>query len=183
MKLKVIGLLLGGLILGIFLGFLVSWSSGKSTSTQTNGTGNQPFPSQGLPFADFELGALKGPSVKLTQFRGLPVIINFWATWCGPCKEEMPLLQKTYADLGGKLVILGVNVQESPDIVSPFVSQYGITFPILLDQDGMLENRFAVRGYPTSFFIDPKGVLQAQHIGELSGDLLAGYLKMIGVSR
>jgi thiol-disulfide isomerase/thioredoxin len=162
---------------------VITWSSGRLTKSSAQPSAALPFPSEKLPFADFELQNLEGTKIHLSQYRGKAVIVNFWATWCEPCKAEMPLLEKAYLTYSGDLTILGVNVMERPEIVSPFLTQYGITFPILLDRDGAIENRYAVRGYPTSFFVDRDGVLQAQHIGELDDTLLAGYLQLIGVPK
>jgi thiol-disulfide isomerase/thioredoxin len=175
--------LLGGFIIGAVIGFMVLWNrhpefrlqdvTGSITGTVKN--------IKTLPFSDFELNTLDGQQIKLSDFKGRPVLVNFWATWCDPCKEEMPLFEQVYSTNNVNLMVIGVNAQEDPAIVKPFVEQYRLTFPIAMDRNGDVEKLYAVRGYPTTFFIDANGVLQAQHIGQLNDNLLKNYLKLIGV--
>ncbi|RPJ42604.1 MAG: TlpA family protein disulfide reductase, partial [Chloroflexi bacterium] len=107
--------------------------------------------------------------------------INFWATWCPPCKEEMPLLERYGKKYAGKLVILGITSNEQPEVVEPFVKGMGLTFPILVDHEGAIADRFYVNNYPYTFFVDGEGILRGQHIGIIKEDQLVRYLKMIGL--
>jgi len=176
-KLKAIVFMLGGLVLGGILGFLVLMN-GSPTQTTTR----QPLPpTVGSPAEAFELSMMGGEMQKLEDLRGKAVLINFWATWCPPCKEEMPLLDRYAKMYNGELMILGINYEEGERIIEPFVSQAEITFPILLDQNGKVADLYFVKNFPTTFFIDPDGTIRAQHVGLLTEDLLVRYLKTIGI--
>jgi len=125
----------------------------------------------GRPAPAFQLQSLAGGAVSLADYKGRPVIVNFWATWCEPCKQEMPALQAE-ADATPDLVVLGVDNVESAVKVRPFVEQLGLRFPILLDQDGSVVERYQVTGLPTTFFIDRAGVLRSIYRGPLTPDTL-----------
>ncbi len=160
-----------GLVIGVSLGatILVSGSSAQSG------------PIIGARVDDFTLAGLQTPSIRLSDFQGKAVLLNFWATWCIPCKEEMPLLQK-YADQhGANLVVLGIDSEEQAPDVKTFLEANNIHFPIALDFSGEITRRFQVNGLPTSFFIDPNGILRGEHIGALQENLLAVYLRGVGV--
>ncbi|HVA25128.1 MAG TPA: TlpA disulfide reductase family protein [Chloroflexota bacterium] len=125
----------------------------------------------GRPAPAFELQTLDGSNTSLAAYRGHPAIVNFWATWCEPCKKEMPALQAASA-AHPELVVLGVDNVESAVKVKPFVDQLGVRFPILLDQDGSVMERYQVTGLPTSFFIDRSGALRSLYRGALTPDTL-----------
>ena len=169
--------LLAGLLLGVALGALVLMS-GPSRA----GTRERQLPiTVGSVAPDFSLAQLGGKPLKLSDLKGKPVVVNFWATWCPPCKEEMPLLQRYSSQFGEQMILLGVDYAEQEPVVQDFVDQMGITFPILLDSDGAVSNLYYVRNYPTTFFIDAEGVVRAQHLGLLTEDSLQKYLKTIGL--
>lgn len=141
----------------------LSCSAGQNTARGTE-IGNMA--------PDFQLDNLDGQSVSISDFRGKPVLLNFWASWCPPCRSEMPFFQDTFtnkkwAEEG--LVVLAIDIGESPSTVSKFVDKYGLTFPVLLDitQDVSLE--YYVRAIPTSFFIDRDGIIREIKIGAFSG--------------
>ncbi len=119
----------------------------------------------------FQLPSLDGPAVSLADYRGRPVIVNFWATWCEPCKQEMPALQAEAAS-HPDLVVLGVDNVESAVKVKPFVAQLGVSFPILLDQDGSVVERYQVVGLPTTYFVDRAGTLRSIYRGPLTPETL-----------
>ncbi len=115
---------------------------------------------------DFTLYNLKGQSHALSDYRGKIIFLNFWATWCGPCRAEMPSMQKLYESWDSdKFVMLAVNVGESQGAVSKFVEKNGYTFPVLLDQDGKVSKKYLIRGIPTTFIIDEKGRVAAKIVG------------------
>jgi len=123
---------------------------------------------QGDLAPDFTLTELNGRDMSLSDLRGQAVILNFWATWCFPCREEMPLLDKEYqAKKEDGLVVVGVNVGESPTQVQEFVDEIGVTFPIWLDQSQQVSRRYRVFGLPSTFFIDREGVIQSFYLGQL----------------
>ncbi len=103
-----------------------------------------------------------------SQWRGKTVVVNFWATWCEPCREEMPSLERLRARLGGKAFeVVAVNVGESPERVARFTRDVPVTFPIVYDRDSTTAKRWKVRGYPTSYVIGPDGRIRYYFVGEL----------------
>jgi thiol-disulfide isomerase/thioredoxin len=119
----------------------------------------------------------------LSDLAGRPVVINFWATWCGPCRVEMPMLEKYHNQLGSELVILAVNVREAERSVQAFSDELGLDFPILLDENSMVSDLYRIQGLPTTYFIDSKSRITAVHIGVLSEKDMDGYLEKVGLSR
>lgn len=117
---------------------------------------------------NFTLKSRSGKNIKLSELRGRVVMINFWASWCGPCRREMPVLEKLYKkykSLG--FVILGVNVDDKPEQAEYFLKQVKISFPILFDRDKKISEKYAVTAMPSSFFIDRDGILRSEHKGYL----------------
>ena len=104
----------------------------------------------------------------LSELRGGPVILNFWATWCVPCRREMPLLQKLHNE--GKIIIIGINLQENKKTIEEFVKELNITFPIVLDKDGGIEASYNVLIKPLTYFIDENGVIVDKKFGELNSE-------------
>ncbi len=145
--------------------FIAGCSSPSTTSAPVEGTqvgGRAP---------DFTLPDLEGQSVSLSDFRGSPVFINFWASWCGPCEAEMPYIQEIYEGWTGKppsVSILAINIGESAATVEGFMERLGLSFPVLLDASQDVTLKYNVRAYPTSFFIDKNGIIQALRIGAFS---------------
>ncbi|MBI4926182.1 MAG: TlpA family protein disulfide reductase [Anaerolineae bacterium] len=171
-------LLAGGLCVGLIIGGIVLFSFPNSQSP----TRNTP-PTTGSPAANFQLEDLQQNKVSLEDFKGQPVVLNFWATWCPPCREEMPLLQATSQRLSGEAHFIGVDYYEDRATVAEFVAQNGITFPILLDFNGKVSDLYYVQSYPMTFFIDSEGVLRAMHIGQLDESLMTKYLKTVGLTQ
>lgn len=120
----------------------------------------------------FELKDLEGKKVSLADFKGKVILLNFWATWCAPCKAEMPSLENLYRNLKGKgLVVIGVSVDNSEKTVHSFVKEKGITFPILLDKGKEVSfDDYGVIGLPVTFLIDKKGVIVDKVFGERQWD-------------
>lgn len=126
---------------------------------------------------NFELEALDGTEVSLSQYRGNVVLINFWATWCPPCRAEIPDIEDAYrARKDEGLVVLGVSVEESHSSVVPFVELAGMTYTVLLDELGQVYSTYRAPGLPMSILVDRNGVMQARHIGQLSRAQLDEYL-------
>ncbi|AOM12259.1 MULTISPECIES: redoxin domain-containing protein [Bacillus cereus group] len=122
---------------------------------------------------DFELTKLDGTNVKLSDLKGKKVILNFWATWCGPCQQEMPDMEAFYKEHKENVEILAINYTPSEkgggeEKVSNFVKEKGITFPILLDKNIDVTTAYKVITIPTSYFIDTKGVIQDKFIGPMT---------------
>jgi len=152
-------------------------ASGQNTQPSQGGFGTSPT---GSPAQDFTLRTLDGQTVKLSDFRGHPVVINFWATWCGPCQAEMPLLSKMYGEeKDNGVIVLAVDVQETPSIVQRYADQKQLPFTVLLDQSGAITGQYRVRAYPTTFFVDANGVVQSWQVGALSQTTLSRHLDRI----
>lgn len=118
-------------------------------------------PAVGMQVEDFQLTDLNGNTQSLSQYRGKIVLLNFWATWCKPCTTEMPAMQATYDKLRDKdFVVLAVNELEDDAKVREHITQYGHTFPVLMDRDNKVANQFGVFGLPVSVFIDQQGRVQ-----------------------
>jgi peroxiredoxin len=144
---------------------------GGSESTLAAGIG------QGNRAPNFQLQTLDGQEVSLEEYRGSVVLLNFWATWCAPCIEEVPALEAAYrARQADGFVVLGVNFQESPQDIEPFVEALDVSYPILLDTNGQVMKTFRAAGLPVSLLIDREGVIQVRHTGLLTGGQLADYM-------
>ncbi len=138
----------------------------------------QPLPRVGHPAPNFTLSNLDGEQVTLSDLRGQVVVLNFWATWCGPCRVEMPEFETVYGKWKGQgVVILGINVFEDPSRVSGAAAEMGITFPILLDREGQVAQSYEILGYPTTFLIDRDGIIQGLQIGQMPGSTLEAGIK------
>ena len=130
-------------------------------------------PGQGLtaledrPLApDFELKDLDGNSHQLSDYRGKVLIINFWATWCPPCREEMPSMQRAWQKLEPEGIrLLAINVGEDEDTIFQFTANYPVEFPLLMDLDSTVIGEWPVRGLPTTFVVDPQGRLAYRAVG------------------
>src|SRR5262249_47606158 len=119
-----------------------------------------PTPQERVPFmVDFTLPDVQGKVVRLSDLRGRPVLINLWATWCYPCREEMPSMNALYKDYHAKglaIVAIAMDVEGKP-VVAPFMQAYGLTFQVLLDPQNMLGARLQIPGIPTSYLLDKWG--------------------------
>lgn len=141
------------------------------------GDGGGEAAEEGRPAPDFVLQTSDGRSYRLSELRGHPVVLNFWATWCGPCKQEMPAFeQEARARTSDGLIVLAINVQEPADRVDPYVEKLGLTFPVLLDRAGNVSARYHVRALPTTVFIRPDGTVDSIRPGAYSRRLLADRL-------
>lgn len=170
---RLVGLLGGLVLIGAVLGVFAL----------TLGRGNTGGPSArlGEPAPAFSLERLDGGRLSLDELRVRPVVLNFWASWCIPCRDEAPLLTKLAADNAGRgLVVVGVVYQDSATNAIDFMRRYGQTYPGLLDPSGRTALDYGVYGIPETYFIDPSGVIRARQIGPLvPADLAADVAKIL----
>ena len=146
------------------------------------GTGGAlpPAPIAGHPAPAFTLETLDGETVALADLHGQPVILNFWASWCGPCRAEMPELQRLHEQLAAAgVVVLGVNQGERPETVASYRQEVGVDFPTVLDQRTAVSQLYLVNSLPTTFFIDRDGVIRNVFIGPMTDAVLASNLRAI----
>ena len=178
-----VGVLIGMGVGALFISGLVlatnSFSQPKAGMIEEVDSYNAP--QINAPAPDFELENITGEKKHLADYQGKVVVLNFWATWCGPCKDEMPFFQEIYERYGSEITVLAVNNQETVDKVSPFVEELGLTYEILMDNDGSVATQYQVIGFPTTYFIDPNGIIKFLHVGVLTEEQLDGYLDLLGV--
>lgn len=127
-----------------------------------------PAPQIGFAAPDFTLDSLAGSMLKLSDLRGKVVMVNLWASWCGPCRAEMPAIDavyQQYRDQGLEVVAINTTFQDSEDEARAFVKELGVTFPIAFDRDGATSKRYALQAMPTTFFVKRNGAI---------GDMLFG---------
>ncbi|MDP4147615.1 MAG: TlpA disulfide reductase family protein [Bacillota bacterium] len=155
----------------------VNNSAQKDEST---GSASQINPnSVNIKAPDFKLKGIDGKEVSLNDFKGKKVYLNFWASWCPPCKAEMPEIEKLYEETkDSDVVILAVSVDQNPEDAVNFIKSNNYTFKVLLD-DGNAANSYNISSIPASFFIDKNGFIKAQHVGGMNIDQMKGYINNI----
>ena len=175
----------GGLVT---VGWVASDPAVESTAAPAPERGARGLP-DGTMAPSLELPRINGDTADLAQYRGRPVIVNIWATWCPPCVREMPSLQRVYERFGEEgLEILAVAVDDLPGerqpdgriegLVSRFVDEYGLTFPVMIDPTGRTEQRFGTEFLPTTVLIDREGRIRVTEVGGRAWDE-PPYLNMI----
>jgi peroxiredoxin len=158
---------------GVLIGLLLVFS-GCQPATETPVEANAATPTPRPPAPDFALETLNGETLRLADYEGQVVLVNFWASWCPPCKEEMPALEayyQAYKDEG--LMVLGVNVKDSEESLEAFLEEYDVSFPVILDHDAKVAGKYNITGLPTSFFVDREG----QIIGSWPGMVTQTFLE------
>jgi len=171
-----------GLYVLLLLGGL-AWIFASADRAGQSTAGRIPAPQKGFLAPDFSLADPAGRTYTLSQLRGKPVVVNMWATWCPPCRAEMPEIEAQYERYAPQgLVVLGVNAtdQDAPLDVVPFVNEYRLTFPILLDETGAAGRAYELRSLPSTFFINRDGTIAEVVIGgPMSGALLQANIEEI----
>ena len=144
------------------------WTGTSAVRFEASTGGPTTAPREGFTAPEFRLTLLGGGEVALSDLRGKVVIVNLWASWCPPCRAEMPALQEayeTYRDRGLEILAVNTTYQDSQVASARFVEEFGLTFPVPLDQTGDVSRSYRLRALPTSFFIDRDGVIQSVVIG------------------
>ena len=150
------------LVLGMF------WTVISRVSADQSQVQLSAVAKEGFAAPDFTLDLLGGGSVTLADLRGKVVLVNFWTSWCPPCRLEMPAIEKThrsYKDLGFVVIGLNLTAQDSEKDAANFIKEIGVTFPIALDRDNAVGNLYLVTALPTSYFIDRNGVIRSVIVG------------------
>jgi peroxiredoxin len=154
----------GVVLLGGAIGAAAYWS--RSTPAARPDAFPVSRPAEPIPAPAFELADLAGQTVRLGDFRGRVVLLNFWATWCVPCREEMPALQTLAKELGPRgLAVVAVNFKEPRREVESFVREHDLRFPMLLDAEGRTSERYQVFALPTTVVVDRRGMLVGTVLG------------------
>ena len=152
-------------ILGLVLGLAWIFISADRSGTISSAI---PAPQQGFLAPDFALKTSTGETVKLSDLRGQAVLVNLWATWCPPCREEIQSIEKLYKEYKDQnFTVLAVNMtyQDDASAVMPFVKEQNLSFPILFDEIGEMASAYQLRSLPSSYFIRPDGIIQEVVIG------------------
>jgi cytochrome c biogenesis protein CcmG, thiol:disulfide interchange protein DsbE len=140
----------------------------------------EPAPLPNHPAPDLALLQLDGTPRTLRDLRGQVVLINIWATWCPPCRAEMPAIQQAYAEYRDRgFIVLAVNQREDATAITPFLEQHGLTFPILLDRDGQASATYQAHALPSSFFVDRRGVIRTVYHGPLPPSVINATIEQL----
>jgi peroxiredoxin len=139
----------------------------------TNDDATPRAPELGRPAPDYRAVTLSGDSVSLAQMRGRVVLLNVWATWCHPCRDEIPVLQalhERYASAGLSLVGVSVDARGEEDTIREFATDFNMTYPVWLDPDERVQSTFLAIGVPATFLIDRSGMLRWRHVGPVQAN-------------
>ena len=184
---KIFGLVLIALLIAIAVGTMVkknidqeaSISNEQLGADMTNVTASEGL-NQGDLAPNFTLTTLDGKTVKLSDYQGKKVVLNFWATWCPPCRAEMPHMQNYYEDFaedeGVEILAINLTDGDTREKVEDFVADYGLTFPILMDEEGTAGKTYQAVTIPTSYMIDTSGKIQHKIVGPMDDQMIADYI-------
>jgi thiol-disulfide isomerase/thioredoxin len=153
----------------------------RGLGTRRSGGGFGPLdtrsPVVGQPAPNFALQEIDGKVTRLSDLRGEVVLVNFWATWCVPCRQEMPAIEQVYSEQRNQgFTVLEINEQEAPDAIRAFANQMGALPPVLLDRDGAVMRQYRLQGLPDSFIVDRQGVVHALSYGPISRQTILTYI-------
>jgi len=156
-------------------------TQGNDAETETEGTAEKVLA------PDFTVYDKDGNEVHLSDFIGKPVVLNFWASWCGPCKMEMPAFHEKYLELSGEVDFLMINAtdgsRETVDIASEFIAQQGYTFPVFYDTNSDAARTYGAYSLPTTYFIDAEGYAVAWAAGAIDGETLQRGIDLIAINK
>ena len=185
---KMVGLLLVGILIVLLAIGIVQRNVEEKQSTDrlNEGSDVEFLPTdeglaKGEMAPDFELTTLAGDPVKLSDYKGKKVILNFWATWCPPCRAEMPDMQKYYEEQaqGENVEILAVNLttaDKGMDAINAFVAEFSLTFPVPMDTEGNVGEIYQAATIPTSYMIDTEGRVQNKIVGPMNEQMMEDFI-------
>jgi thiol-disulfide isomerase/thioredoxin len=161
------------------VGAKLSGGKGKQSTQQADQSAERPEVGYRAP--TFTLQGFDGKKVSLADLKGKPVVLNFWASWCGPCKEEMPALQQVYDKYKDQVSFYAVNLtdQDNADDAKAFLQSHGITIPPLLDPTGEVNQKYKIHNVPSTFAIDANGIMKEVRIGQLTKPAMDGMLERL----
>jgi thiol-disulfide isomerase/thioredoxin len=177
-------LLLGGVAFGLIIGLavFVLQKNGKVNIPQNPTVEQNGIPTVGLAMPNFEISLLGGEKVELKNYVGRSVVVNFWGTWCPPCRAEMPMLEQAAIQYKPQLVLIGINEEDTLSNVKDFIRLFNLTFLIGMDDGKKIANHFNVQGYPTTYFIGDDGILRMIQVGQMSVQQFQINLSKIGIN-
>ncbi len=172
-----IGIVLGGCSVAPQQG-AQAVSSGHVTIAQQSSllSSGDSTPKAGDVAPDFQFTLPDGTTTKLSDLHGKKVLLNFWATWCGPCQAEMPALERAHQQHGSDVTIIGVNKDEDVDTIRTFIKDVPVSFPLVLDPDSVITYGYGVHNLPMSFFINTDGTINEVKLGGMDDDYIAQQL-------
>jgi len=145
-----------------------------------SGKGNVQTPSQlvGKPAPEFALKSFSGEKVRLSDFRGKTLLVNFWASWCHPCREEAPALESAYMSLSGNDVeFIGINIMDDRKSAEEYVKSFGGSFVNIYDPENRVHLEYGVGGVPETFFVNPEGIITGKYRGPLTEKMIMNYIE------
>ncbi|GFP34915.1 cytochrome c biogenesis protein CcmG, thiol:disulfide interchange protein DsbE, partial [Candidatus Hakubella thermalkaliphila] len=141
----------------------------KAGSQSGDGSAEGSSSNPAIPAPEFTLNSLDGREVSPSDFWGKVVVLNFWATWCDPCRAEMPNLERAYQAYKDKNVeLVGISMDTDTQLVESFVKEVGVTYTILLDPSNQVASDYAIRAIPTTYIVDEEGMIVGSEIGQLA---------------
>lgn len=186
---KIAGLLLVGILIVVLVAGIVQKNVEERQATDRLNEGSvvdflptEEGLAKGETAPDFELTTLDGEAVRLSDYKGKKVILNFWATWCPPCRAEMPDMQKYYDEQaeGENVEILAVNLttaDKGMDKINAFVDEFSLTFPIPMDTEGDIGDLYQAASIPTSYMIDTDGRVQQKIVGPMNEEMMEEFIE------
>ncbi len=172
------------LALAVFIGIAyVAYNTlSKSTSQKENITQQDSEQKEKTKAPDFTVTDADGNEVKLSEMIGKPMIINFWASWCPPCKSEMPEFNKVYEEMGDEITFMMIDSvdgqRETKEVGEQYIADQGFTFPVYYDTTGEASYTYGIRSIPTTYFIDAEGYIVARAVGAIDEDTLLRGIEM-----
>lgn len=148
-------------VIGAIIVYLAVAGDGSETSAS---------PAERVPQTTFE--RFDGSTGSFADYRGRPLVVNFWAAWCAPCIHEMPRFEEVHQELGDRVAFLGINTRDNPDSAANIVEETGVTYDLARDPEGELFRSFEVRAMPNTVFVAPDGEILGAHAGAMSRDAL-----------